>query len=64
MEVSHLSYEDRKIIQTGIENGSTKTSIDNTIGKDNSTKVDIRNFRNLFNASLGETAFGKEVLQP
>ena len=34
---SHLSYEDRKIIQTGIENGSTKTSIANTIGKDNST---------------------------
>lgn len=34
---SHLNYEDRKIIQTGIENGSTKTSIANTIGKDNST---------------------------
>lgn len=34
---THLNYEDRKIIQTGIENGSTKTSIANTIGKDNST---------------------------
>ena len=34
---THLSYEDRKIIQTGISNGSTKTAIANTIGKDNST---------------------------
>ena len=34
---SHLNYEDRKIIQTGIENGSTKISIADTIGKDNST---------------------------
>lgn len=34
---SHLTQENRKIIQTGIEHGATKTSIANTIGKDNST---------------------------
>ena len=34
---THLTLEDRKIIQKGIENGSTKTSIANTLGKDNST---------------------------
>ena len=34
---THLSLEDRKIIETGISNGSTKTAIAKTIGKDNST---------------------------
>ena len=34
---THLTLEDRKIVQKGIENGSTKTSIANTLGKDNST---------------------------
>ena len=34
---THLSFEDRKIIETGISNGSTKTAIAKTIGKDNST---------------------------
>ena len=34
---THLTYEDREIIQTGIENGSTKTSTASTIGKDNFT---------------------------
>lgn len=34
---THLTLEERKIIQVGIENGSTKTSIANTLGKDNST---------------------------
>ena len=34
---SHLTLEDRKIIERGIESGSTKTAIAMTIGKDNST---------------------------
>ena len=34
---THLSLENRKIIQAGIEHGATKTSIADTIGKDNST---------------------------
>ncbi len=34
---SHLSLEERRIILTGIINGSTKTAIAKTIGKDNST---------------------------
>ena len=34
---THLSFEDRKIIETGISNGSTKTAIAKTLGKDNST---------------------------
>lgn len=33
----HLTAEERKIIQTGIENGSSKASIAETIGKDAST---------------------------
>ena len=36
-EVTHLSSEERRIIETGIRNGSTKTAIARTIGKDNST---------------------------
>ncbi len=34
---THLSLEERGIIETGIRNGSTKTAIAETIGKDNST---------------------------
>ena len=34
---SHLTLEDRRIILKGIENGSTKTAIAQTIGKDKST---------------------------
>lgn len=34
---SHLNLEDRRIIFTGIVNGSTKTAIAQTIGKDKST---------------------------
>lgn len=34
---SHLTLDERKIIQTGIENRSTKVSIANTIGKDPTT---------------------------
>lgn len=34
---SHLTLEERRIILTGITNGSTKTAIAQTIGKDNST---------------------------
>lgn len=33
----HLTLEDRIIIETGIRNGATKTSIAKTLGKDNST---------------------------
>lgn len=33
----HLTLEERRIILKGIENGSTKTAIAKTIGKDNST---------------------------
>ena len=36
-EVSHLVSEERRIIETGIRHGSTKTAIARTIGKDNST---------------------------
>ena len=36
-EVTHLSAEERRIIETGIRHGSTKTAIARTIGKDNST---------------------------
>lgn len=34
---SHLTLEERRIILTGITNGSSKTAIAQTIGKDNST---------------------------
>ena len=34
---SHMSYSDRQIIETGIENGSTKQAIATTLGKDKST---------------------------
>ena len=34
---SHLTLEERRIILTGITNGSTKTAIAKTIGKDKST---------------------------
>lgn len=34
---SHLTIEERKIIQVGIENGSSKKSIADTLGKDKST---------------------------
>ena len=34
---SHLTLEERRIILVGITNGSTKTAIARTIGKDNST---------------------------
>ena len=33
----HLTKSDREIIESGIKNGATKTSIADTIGKDNST---------------------------
>ncbi len=43
---SHLSLEERRIILTGITNGSTKTAIAKTIGKDNSTVgKEIKNHR-------------------
>ena len=34
---THLTLEERKIIEIGIRNGSTKTAISDTLGKDNST---------------------------
>ena len=33
----HLTLQERQIIQTGIENGSTKVAITATVGKDKST---------------------------
>ena len=43
---SHLTLEDRRIIQKGIENGSSKQSIADTLGKDNSTiGKEIKNHR-------------------
>ena len=36
-EVTHLNPEERRIIETGIRHGSTKTAIARTIGTDNST---------------------------
>lgn len=45
---SHLTLEDRRIIQKGIENGSSKQSIADTLGKDNSTiGKEIKNHRSL-----------------
>jgi IS30 family transposase len=45
---SHLTLEQRKIIQTGIENNSTKASIARTIGKDETTIAkEIRKHRKL-----------------
>ena len=34
-KITHLTPEERRIIETGIRNGSTKTAIAKTIGKDN-----------------------------
>ena len=36
-EFTHLTLEERRVILTGIRNGSTKTAIAQTIGKDKST---------------------------
>lgn len=36
-DIAHLTSEERRIIETGIRNGSTKTAIAKIIGKDNST---------------------------
>ena len=45
---SHLTLDERKIIQTGIENRSTKVAIANTIGKDPTTVAkEIRKHRQL-----------------
>ena len=45
---SHLTLEQRKIIQAGIENNSTKASIARTIGKDETTVAkEIRKHRKL-----------------
>lgn len=42
----HMSSQERRIIQTGIENGSTKRAIAQTIGKDDSTVgKEIKNHR-------------------
>lgn len=45
---SHLSLGDRIIIQTGIENGSTKTAIAKNLNKDKTTIAkEISNHRTL-----------------
>lgn len=36
-EITHLTSEERRIIESGVRHGSTKTSIAKIIGKDNST---------------------------
>ena len=44
----HITLDERKIIETGIHNGSTKTAIAKTIGKDKSTvgrEIDIHRYR-------------------
>ena len=44
----HLTLSEREIIQRGIENGSTKTSIAATLGKDKSTiGKEIKAHRNI-----------------
>ncbi len=49
---SHLTLEERQIILTGIKNGSTKTAIAETIGKDKSTVgKEIRLHRSLTHKS-------------
>ena len=50
---SHLTLEERRIILVGITNGSTKTAIVKTIGKDKSTVgKEIRLRRQLTHESL------------
>ena len=45
---THLTLENRKIIQAGIESGAAKTSISKTIGKDATTVAkEIRKHREL-----------------
>ena len=45
---THLTLEERKIIQAGIENNSSKASIARTIGKDETTVAkEIRKHRKL-----------------
>ena len=44
---THLTLEERRIILTGITNGSTKTAIVKTIGKDKSTGKEIKQHREL-----------------
>ena len=44
---THLTLDERKVIQTGIENNSTKADIARTIGKDATTVAkEIRKHRN------------------
>ena len=49
---SHLTLEERRIILAGITNGSTKTAIAQTIGKDKSTVDKRSNFTELFHISV------------
>ena len=52
----HLTLNDRKIIETGIKNGSTKKAIADTIGKDSSTVAkEIRLHRQLSHKSRYHT---------
>ena len=56
---SHLTLEERKIIQAGIENGSTKAAIGRTIGKDETTVAkEIRKHRQL----RPRNTYGRPVL--
>ena len=64
-EVTHLSSEERRIIETGIRNGSTKTAIARTIGKDNSTVgKEIKLHRKLkYKSSLARECSNLQELQ-
>jgi len=60
---THLTLDERKIIQAGIENNSTKAAIANTIGKDATTVAkEIRRHRKLKprNAAIGLPACVKK----
>ena len=50
-EVTHLTSEERRSIETGIRKGATKTAIANTIGKNNSNvgkEIKLHGFRESF----------------
>ena len=62
---SHLTLEERRIILTGITNGSTKTAIAQTIGKDKSTVgKEIKLHRALITVSYWSTPDRESILLP
>jgi IS30 family transposase len=62
---SHLTLEERRIILTGITNGSTKTAIAQTIGKDKSTVgKEIKLHRALITVPYRSTPDRESILLP